>query len=137
MTAQYFKTQEINGKTVRFSGLPKPLHVVQVNVPASVLLMFVIVSTFPSCTTPVFPWFPGFSLVQVMFGSTRLDTLQSNCKLSPSRTVDSPLIFHWYLLKLRATKQSQVNFKDSWMAFTFTAYMDKQCAKLIYCWHDF
>ena len=30
----------------------------------------VIVSTFPSCTTPVFPWFLGFSIVQVMFGST-------------------------------------------------------------------
>ena len=78
--------------TVRFSGLPKPLYAVQVNVPASVLLMFVIVSTFPSCTTPVFPWFPGFSLVQVMFGFSRLDASQANCKMSPSRIVGSPLI---------------------------------------------
>ena len=78
--------------TVWFSGLPKPLYAVQVNVPASLLSMFVIFSTFPTCTTPVFPWFPGFSLVQVMFGSTRLNTSQINCKLSPSRTVGSPLI---------------------------------------------
>ena len=78
--------------TVRFSGSPKPLDAVQVNVPASVLLMFVIVSTFPFCATLVFPWFPGFSLVQVMFGPTRLNASQINCKLSPSRTVGSPLI---------------------------------------------
>ena len=72
--------------------IPKPLYDVQVNSPASVLLIFVIVSTFPSCTTPVFPWFPGFSLVQVMFGSTQLNASQINCKFSPSRTVGSPLI---------------------------------------------
>ena len=77
---------------VRFSDLPKPLYAVQVNSPASVLLMFVIVSTFPACTTTVFPWFPGFSLVQMMFGSIRLDASQINCKLSPSVTVGSPLI---------------------------------------------
>ena len=76
--------------------------------------MFVIVSTFPSCTTPVFPWFPGFSLVQVIFGSTRLNALQINCKLSPSRTVVSPLIS--VILNGTKTKQSHVNFKDNWMA---------------------
>ena len=78
--------------TVRFSGLPKPLYALQVNVPASVLLMFVTFSTFPSCTTPVFPWFPGFSLVQVMFCFGRLNASLLQCKLSPSRTVGSPLI---------------------------------------------
>ena len=72
------------------SGLTKPLYAVQVNVPASLLLMCV--STFHSCTTPVFPWFPGFSLVQVMFGSGRLVASQINCKLSPSRTVGLPLV---------------------------------------------
>ena len=51
--------------------------------------MFVTVSNFPSCTTPVFP---AFSLVQVMFGSGWPDALQVNCKLLPSRTVGLPLI---------------------------------------------
>ena len=77
---------------VWLSGLPKPLYAVQVNAPASPLLMYVIVSTFPSCTTPVFPCFPCFSLVQVMFGSGLPDPSQINCKLSPSKTVSSPLI---------------------------------------------
>ena len=54
--------------------------------------MFVIVNSFPSCTTTVFSWFPGFSLVQVMFGCTRLEASQIKCKVSPSRTVVSPLI---------------------------------------------
>ena len=79
-------------ETVCFSGLPKPLYAVQVNVPASVLLTCVIFNTFPSCTTPVFPWFLDFSLVHVMFGSGRPDASQINCKLSPSRTVGLPLI---------------------------------------------
>ena len=78
--------------TVWLSGLLKPLYTVQVNVPASPLLMYVIVSTFPSWTTPVFPWFPCFSLVQVMFGSSPPDPSQINCKLSPSKTVSLPLI---------------------------------------------
>ena len=78
--------------TVCFSGLPKPLYAVQVNIPASILLTFVIVSTFPSCTTTAFPWFPGFSLVQVMFGSGLPDASQLNCKSLPSRTLGSPLI---------------------------------------------
>ena len=43
--------------TVGFSSLPKLLYAVKVNSTSSVLLMFVIVSTFPSCTTTVFPWF--------------------------------------------------------------------------------
>ena len=81
--------------------------------------MFVIFSTFPSCTTTVFPWFPGFSLVQVMFGSTWLNALQINCKLSPSRTVGTPLILVIYI----GTKSNQTitsfNFKDNyWMACT-------------------
>ena len=54
--------------------------------------MFVKVNSFPSCTTTVFSWFPGFSLVQVMFGCTRLEASQIKCKVSPSRTVVSPLI---------------------------------------------
>ena len=78
--------------TVWFSGLPKPLYAEQLYSPASVLLMSVIVSTFPSCTTTVFPWFPGLSLVQVMFGFGRPEALQVKCKLSPSRTVRLPLI---------------------------------------------
>ena len=53
--------------------------------------MFVIFRTFP-CTTTVFPWFPGFSLVQLMLGSGRPDTSQVNCKLWPSRTFGLPLI---------------------------------------------
>ena len=78
--------------TGRLSFLLNPLYAVQVNVPEAFLLMFVIFSTFPSCTTTVFPWFPGFSMVQVMFGSGRPRASQVNCKLSPSRTVVSPLI---------------------------------------------
>ena len=73
------------------------------NSPASVLLMFVIVSTFPSRTTTVFPLFPGVSLIQVMFGSTPLDASQINCKLSPSRTVDSAFI----LLIFVGTRKNQ------------------------------
>ena len=54
--------------------------------------MFVIVSTFPACTTLVLPWFPGSSLVQVMLGNGVPEASQVNCKLLPSRTVGSPLI---------------------------------------------
>ena len=79
-------------KTVWFFRSPKPLFALQVNMPVSVLLMFGIFSSFPSGSTPVFPWFPGFSLVHVMFGFILLDTSQINCKFSPSRTVGSPLI---------------------------------------------
>ena len=52
--------------TVRFFGSPKPLFAVQVNMPASVLLMFGIFSSFLSGNSLVFPWFPDFSLVHVM-----------------------------------------------------------------------
>ena len=90
-----------------FSFLPKPLYAVQVNVPESFLLMFVIFSTFPSCTTPILSWFPGFSLVQVMFGSGRPDALQVNCKLLPSRAVGSPLI----PVTLDGTKEQSNNHK--------------------------
>ena len=78
--------------TVRLSASPKPLYAVQLKVPESFLLIFFLVSTFPSCSTPVFPWFPVFSLVQVMFGSGLPDALHVNCKLSPSWTVCSRLI---------------------------------------------
>ena len=78
--------------TVWLSASPKPLYAVQLKVPESVLLIFFIVSTFPSCSTPVFPLFPVFSLVQVMFGSGLPDALHVNCKLSPSWTVCSLLI---------------------------------------------
>ena len=88
---QYILTSDIHINCLVF-WFAKPLYAVQVNIPASVLLMFVMVSTFPSCTTPVFPWFPGLSLVQVMFGLGRLNASQVNCKLLPSRTVGSPLI---------------------------------------------
>ena len=54
--------------------------------------MCVIVSTFPSCTSTAFPWFPGFSFDQVMSGSGQPKVLQVNFKLLPSRTVSSPLI---------------------------------------------
>ena len=85
-------SQTTSTLTVWFSGLPKPLYALQVNVPAAVRLMFGTFSTFPSCTTRVFPWFPAFSLVQETFASSRLDTLQINCRLLPSRTVGLPSI---------------------------------------------
>ena len=88
----YAYSQVTSTLIVWFSQLPKPLYAEQVNAPALVLLMSVIVSIFPSCTTAVFPWFPGFFLVQVMLGSGRPSASQINCKLSPSRTVGSPLI---------------------------------------------
>ena len=96
--------------SIRFSSLPWPLYAVQVNAPASLLSMFVIVSTFPSCTTPVLPWLPGFSFVQVIFGSTPLNPSQINYKLLPSKIVGLiPLI----LSELRAIKKSQVKFKNN------------------------
>ena len=78
--------------TVWLSASPKPLYAAQLKVPESFLLISFIVSTFPSCSKPVFPWFPVFSLVQVMFGSGLPDASHVNCKLLPSRTICSPLI---------------------------------------------
>lgn len=78
--------------TVWLSTSPKPLDAAQLKVPEAFLLIFFIVSTFPSCSTPVFPWFPVFSLVQVTFGSGLPNASHVNCKLLPSWTVCSPLI---------------------------------------------
>ena len=80
--------------TVWLSASPKPLYAVQLKVPESFLLTFVIVSTFPTWST-LFPWFPAFSSVQVMFASGLPDALHVNFKLPPSRTVCSPLI--WWI----------------------------------------
>ena len=112
--------------TVCFSGLPKPLYAVQVNIPASILLTFVIVSTFPSCTTTAFPWFPGFSLVQVMFGSGLPDASQLNCKLLPSRTVGSPLIPVVFV----ETKSNQT-ITSKLQGYLNDMYMYKQHTKVI------
>ena len=78
--------------TVWLSTSPKPLYAAQLKVPEAFLLIFFIVSTFPSCSTPVFPWFPVFSLVQVTFGSGLPNASHVNCKLLPSWTVCSPPI---------------------------------------------
>ena len=119
--------------TARLSFLPKPLYTVQVNVPESFLLMFCIVSTFPSCTT-VFPWFPGFSLVQVMFGSGWPKALQVKRKLLPSRTVGSPLIPVIFV----GTKSNQTIISNL-QGYLNGMYMYKQHAKVIilfmWCWN--
>ena len=110
--------------TARLSFLPKPLYAVQVNVPESFLLMFVIFSTFPSCTTPAFPWFPGFSLVQVMFGSGRPEALHVKCKLLPSRTVVWPLISGTFV-RTRSNQTITSKLRDNLIACTHVSIVQK------------
>ena len=99
--------------TVWLSTSPKPLYAAQLKVPESFLLIFFIVSTFPSCNTPVFPWFPVFSLVQVTFGSGLPNASHVNCKLLPSWTVCSPPIS----VISAGTKSRKSHWKKNWIHF--------------------